>query len=93
MVRLPGKQIIESGYRTCEIVLVQGTHDADGFPCGRTASETCSDCGSELCDLHTEDCDLCGQVFCSMCLGLHQQQTESKPNKPAYSPDRMQRRA
>jgi hypothetical protein len=77
----------------CEIVLVQGTHDANGFPCARPSSETCSDCGSELCDLHTEFCDLCQQVFCSMCFWLHLKQSDTKPAQPVSQPEHIKRRA
>jgi hypothetical protein len=84
---------VASPHHACDIVLVQGTHDADGFPCGRPASETCCDCGSELCDLHTEACDLCGQVFCSMCFWLHMKQSAAKPAQPAPHPERIKRRA
>ena len=86
-------QKLASHSHRCEIVLVQGTHDANGFPCGRPSSETCSDCGSELCDLHTEVCDLCEQTFCSMCLWLHMKNADAKPAQPVSHPERIKRRA
>ena len=37
----------------CEVVEIRNSADADGFPCSRTASTQCFDCGSELCESHT----------------------------------------
>jgi hypothetical protein len=84
---------LASSSHHCEIVLVQGTHDANGFPCGRPAGETCSDCGSELCDLHTEVCEFCNQAFCSMCMWLHLEKADAKPAQPVSRPERLKRRA
>ena len=86
-------QTTASTNHVCEIVLVQGSHDANGFPCGRPSNDACCDCGSELCDLHTEACDLCGQIFCSMCFWLHLKQSEGKPARTASLPQRIRRRA
>jgi hypothetical protein len=51
----------------CEIVMVRGVEDANGYPCGRTSVAECCDCGAKLCDLHFEECDLCHETYCSMC--------------------------
>src|SRR5438552_8196192 len=56
---------------SCEIVEVRNVADADGFPCSRTASKQCFDCGSELCESHTETCGICNGVFCPSCLSFH----------------------
>lgn len=71
---------------TCEIVLVRGSQDENGYPCGRTSTGACSDCGGELCDLHAESCELCGQAFCAMCLWLHEKETPK--TKPAQYSER-----
>ena len=42
-----------------------------GYDCARTAQQTCSDCGSALCDAHSESCGLCQFVFCPGCLFYH----------------------
>ena len=42
----------------CEIIMVRGTDDVDGYACGRSADHECCDCGAKLCDLHAEDCDV-----------------------------------
>jgi hypothetical protein len=47
----------------CELILVTGTADAHGYPCGVGAEFTCSDCGTQVCDLHAEECEQC-QLFC-----------------------------
>ena len=62
----------------CGIVL--GTSgDAAGYPCGRVASQYCADCGSEVCDLHAESCDLCHEIFCGPCCFFHLQERHAKP--------------
>jgi len=49
--------------KSCEVVEVRNVADADGFPCSRTASTQCFDCGSELCESHTETCGICHGIF------------------------------
>src|SRR5438128_4346338 len=49
-----------------------------GYPCSRTASTQCSDCGAELCESHAETCGMCRTVFCPACLSFHQTE-HSKP--------------
>src|SRR5438445_12650964 len=44
---------------SCEIVEIRDSADELGFPCPRTASKECSDCGSSLCESHTETCGIC----------------------------------
>ena len=36
--------------------MVSGVADANGYHCGRESKEECSDCGSNLGDLHSEVC-------------------------------------
>src|SRR5207237_6589886 len=57
----------------CEVVEIRNSADADGFPCSRTASTQCFDCGSELCESHTETCGICNGIFCPSCLTFHQE--------------------
>lgn len=65
---------------SCEIVMVRGINDADGYPCGRTSNKECCDCGSELCELHFESCEMCQETYCSMCLFFHMSLRHAKPN-------------
>jgi hypothetical protein len=46
----------------CEVFEVRNSADADGFPCRRTASKECFDCGTELCDEHAETCGRCHEA-------------------------------
>src|SRR5438132_9529108 len=62
----------------CEVVEIRNSADEIGFPCSRTASTQCSDCGSELCESHAETCGGCLSVFCPSCLSFHSAQ-HSKP--------------
>ena len=63
---------------TCEILMVRNVADTNGYPCGRTANAECSDCGSRLCDLHSEQCEICRETYCSTCLTFHV--VHSKPS-------------
>jgi hypothetical protein len=56
----------------CEIVEVRNLADADGIPCSRAAGKKCSDCGSELCDSHAENCEMCHDLFCPSCMSFHE---------------------
>ncbi len=79
----------------CEVVEIRNSADADGFPCSRTASTQCFDCGSELCESHTETCGICNGIFCPSCLSfnqcstpkLHQQTTGKFGNEKELKSD------
>src|SRR5207245_7272012 len=55
---------------SCEVGEIRHSADAVGYSCPRTASTQCSDCGSELCESHTQTCDGCRSVFCPALLFL-----------------------
>src|SRR5207245_3867704 len=57
--------------------------DVVGYSCSRTASKECSDCGSELCESHTETCGICHSIFCPSCLSFHQTEHPIGHSKPA----------
>src|SRR5438874_2615222 len=57
--------------KSCEVIEVRNSADELGLPCSRTASMQCSDCGSELCESHTETCGICNAIFCPSCLSFH----------------------
>src|SRR5213594_4956868 len=69
----------------CEAIEMRNSTDADGFPCSRTASTQCFDCGSSLCESHTETCGICNGIFCPSCLSFH-----SVQHPKAASADREQ---
>jgi len=58
-------------YHYCGVVTNRHIEDQTGTPCGRSASTLCYDCGTSLCETHTDVCDLCKEKFCSSCLGFH----------------------
>src|SRR5436305_15038394 len=62
----------------CKVVEVRNSADAVGLACLRTASTQCFDCGSSLCESHTETCGICQGIFCPSCLSFHSVQ-HSKP--------------
>jgi len=68
----------------CEIIEVRNSADELGLPCSRTASTQCFDCGSELCESHTETCGICHGIFCPSCLSFHSVQ-HSKPASADHS--------
>jgi hypothetical protein len=69
----------------CGIEMVRGK---DGYLCGRMGSEVCSDCGTALCDLHADACDLCLAVFCGCCLYFHSKNHVIKPVPARTIPER-----
>ena len=78
--------------KNCEIIEVRNSADELGFPCSRTASKECSDCGSSLCKSHTETCGICNGVFCPSCLSFHSVQ-HSKPASADHGERRERKRA
>src|SRR2546421_12777205 len=64
----------------CEVVEMRNSADAVGYPCSRTASTQGSDCGSELCESHTETCAGCRSIFCRSCFYSIKRSTRS-PNQ------------
>src|SRR2546428_13665044 len=58
----------------CEVVEVRNSADELGFPCSRTSSTQCSDCGIALCEDHAEPCGTCFSIFCPPCRFLHRGQ-------------------
>jgi len=76
----------------CEVVEIRNSADADGFPCSRTASTQCFDCGSELCESHTETCGVCHSIFCPSCLFFHQTE-HPKPASADYGKLQERKRA
>src|SRR5438094_4522845 len=67
----------------CEVIEIRNSADADGFPCSRTASTQCFDCGSELCESHTETCGICNGIFCPSCLSFHSVQHSKPEGRPS----------
>jgi hypothetical protein len=67
----------------CEIVLVRSVDDAEGYLCGGKSIVECCDCGAKLCQLHADECDLCKEPYCSMCLFFHMDQPHAKPSEAA----------
>lgn len=70
----------------CEVVLVRSVEDASGNPCHLESNKECCDCGTNLCDLHAEECELCGEIFCGSCFVLHL--THSPVLSSAMRPER-----
>lgn len=62
--------------RDCGIQIV---HDRDGYSCERSASESCSDCGTALCSRHAEACGMCLDILCDSCLYFHERQPHLRP--------------
>ena len=55
----------------CEIVAVTNLSDVVGDHCENVAAGQCSDCGTPICELHAETCQIYGEVFCPSCLSFH----------------------
>src|SRR5437016_7064330 len=91
MRRSPNRKLGSMPER-CEVIEIRNSADADGFPCSRTASMQCFDCGSELCESHTETCGICNGIFCPSCFSFHSVQ-HSKPASADHGQDRERKRA
>ncbi len=65
----------------CEVMLVSGIDDANGYICGAPYMGSCEDCGAHVCELHAEECDSCGEMFCSSCYYFHLKQPKAKAPK------------
>jgi hypothetical protein len=78
---------------TCEIVMVRGLEDANGYPCERASTTQCADCGSQICDVHMEECDLCGDSFCASCYYSHMTEPHAKPVLPQRVQPKRERSA
>jgi len=73
---------------SCEIEISRNSQGTLSDPCARPAHFTCSDCGSGLCELHAEECESCGQIFCDSCAFYHMEQPHGKSSVPAtHLPD------
>jgi len=60
-----------SDYLYCGVVQVRGVHDEHGLLCGGDSVSLCSDCGTSLCSVHCERCEICREIFCPSCLSFH----------------------
>jgi hypothetical protein len=45
----------------CEIVAVNNLSDVLGDHCENVAAGQCSDCGTPICEVHTETCEMCAR--------------------------------
>jgi hypothetical protein len=75
----------------CEIIEVAHSEDAAGYRCGKDAPARCGDCGTSICDAHSETCAACVEVFCKACLAFHNREHHQK--KPAARPERQRRKS
>ena len=67
----------------CEIEISRNPQGTLSDPCARAADMVCSDCGSELCELHAEECEFCAQIFCASCGFYHMEQPHGKVAVPS----------
>ena len=72
-------------YFSCGVVEVRGVQDQFGTTCGHSAQTLCYDCGTSLCSVHVERCELCVKTFCTSCLSFHQRE-HPKPAEQARPP-------
>src|SRR5438874_11533987 len=67
---------------SCEVGEIRNSANAVGYSCSRTASTQCFDCGSSLCESHTETCGICNGIFCPSCLSFHSVQHSRRISRP-----------
>jgi len=63
----------------CEIEIARNAERTDTYLCARPSAFECSDCGTSLCDLHTEECGLCHERLCTGCAYIHMQEPHPRP--------------
>ena len=76
----------------CEIVMVESPEGGNSYPCGLRANDQCWDCGAMLCELHSDLCDICQEIYCSICLLFYMDQPDAKPNVRVKNDDAPERR-
>lgn len=89
-----------SNFMECEIAIVRNVEDALGYSCGGESIGECADCGTNVCDLHAESCDLCaersaksgGNLFCASCCYQHMKLPHAKPMQDSPRPGSLSRR-
>jgi hypothetical protein len=54
----------------CDVFQVHSGDD-HGEYCSHRATAQCSDCGIRVCESHAEECEACGETFCSGCMSFH----------------------
>ena len=71
-------------YLYCGVIEARGVHDQLGTACGHPARTLCYDCGTSLCSVHAERCELCAETFCPSCLSFHpsEHQKPTQPERP-----------
>src|SRR5206468_7864010 len=82
---------------SCEVGEIRNSADAVGYPCSRTASKECSDCGIQLCEDHVETCSGCHAIFCPCFFFRSAQHSKAasadhgqvRERKTAYPPSRV----
>jgi len=76
----------------CEIEVALNATRTETYACNRTSSVICYECGTKICDLHTEECGLCHEFLCTGCLYIHMQEPHPKKTL-TVSPIRVKRSA
>src|SRR5215831_17808589 len=55
----------------CGIVEITDVGRGRVYPCSKTASGQCANCGIPVCTAHSDMCNLCNELFCATCLSFH----------------------
>lgn len=62
----------------CEIEVAMNATGTEAYPCNRLSTALCYECGTKICDLHTEQCSLCREFVCPPCMPFHVRQPHEK---------------
>jgi len=63
----------------CEIEVAMNAIGTETYRCNQPCSLICYECGTNTCDLHTEECELCHEFLCTGCAYIHAQEPHPKP--------------
>jgi predicted sulfurtransferase len=77
----------------CVVILKTGQHSGSSYACGGPSAGSCRECGSDLCQLHAEECDVCHLILCGSCYDQHVGKAHSKTVQSARGPLKIRRLA
>jgi hypothetical protein len=63
---------------SCEIEVAMNADRTETYRCLRPSSLIFYECGTRICNLHTEECGLCNEFLCIGCAYPHMQEEHPK---------------
>ena len=64
---------------SCESEIAINATGKEAYQCNRPSTLICYECGTKICELHTEECGLCREYLCTGCMYIHMREPHAKP--------------